>query len=90
MNTSGAIQAVRIASNILKETQLPNIEIIQVNLAAANPNLSPGIRFGEFVFVADQTGRHPISGEVGRDVREQPRYAMKRIEMILQTAATSR
>ena len=45
-------------------------EIIQVNLAAANPNLSPATRFGNLVFVAGQTGRHPVSGEVGKDVRE--------------------
>ena len=45
-------------------------EIVQVNLAARNANLSPATRFGNLVFVAGQTGRHPITGEVGRDVRE--------------------
>jgi 2-iminobutanoate/2-iminopropanoate deaminase len=68
---------------------MPKKEIIQVNLAAANPNLSPATRFGNLVFVAGQTGRHPITGEVGRDVREQTRYAIERIKMILQTAGTS-
>ena len=43
-------------------------EIVQVNLAAGNPNLSPATTFGDLVFVADQTGRHLITGEVGRDV----------------------
>jgi 2-iminobutanoate/2-iminopropanoate deaminase len=64
-------------------------EIVQMNLAAANPNLSPATRFGNLVFVAGQTGRHPITGEVGRDVREQTRYAIERIKMILETAGTS-
>jgi len=64
-------------------------EIVQVNLAAANPNLSPATRFGDLVFVAGQTGRHPITGEVGRDVREQTQYALQRIKMILETAGTS-
>ena len=68
---------------------MPSKEIIQVNLASANPNLSPATRFGDLVFVAGQTGRHPISGEVGRDVREQTRYAIERIKMILETAGTS-
>jgi 2-iminobutanoate/2-iminopropanoate deaminase len=68
---------------------MPKKEIIQVNLAAANPNLSPATRFGNLVFVAGQTGRHPISGAVGRDVREQTRYAIERIQMILETAGTS-
>ena len=68
---------------------MPKKEVIQVNLAAANPNLSPATRFGDLVFVAGQTGRHPITGEVGRDVREQTRYALERVKMILETAGTS-
>ena len=47
---------------------MPKKEVIQVNLAAGNPNLSPATRFGNLVFVAGQTGRHPVTGEVGRDV----------------------
>ena len=68
---------------------MPKKEVIQVNLAAANPNLSPATRFGNLVFVAGQTGRHPITGEVGRDVREQTQYALQRVKMILETAGTS-
>ena len=68
---------------------MPRKEIISVNLAAANPNLSPATRFGNLVFVAGQTGRHPITGEVGRDVREQTRYTIERIKTILETAGTS-
>ena len=68
---------------------MPKKEVIQLNLAAGNPNLSPATRFGDLVFVAGQTGRHPITGEVGRDVREQTRYAIERIKMILAAAGTS-
>jgi 2-iminobutanoate/2-iminopropanoate deaminase len=68
---------------------MPKKEVIQVNLAAANPNLSPATRFGDLVFVAGQTGRHPVTGEVGRDVREQTQYALQRVKMILETAGTS-
>ena len=68
---------------------MPRKEVIQVNLAAANPNLSPATRFGDLVFVAGQTGRHPVTGEVGRDVREQTQYALQRVKMILETAETS-
>jgi 2-iminobutanoate/2-iminopropanoate deaminase len=68
---------------------MPKKEIIQVNLAAVNPNLSPATRFGNLVFVAGQTGRHPMTGEVGNDVREQTRYALLRVETILETAGTS-
>ncbi len=68
---------------------MPKKEIVQVNLAAPNPNLSPATRFGDLVFVAGQTGRHPRTGEVGRDVREQTRNALERIKLILEAAGTS-
>jgi 2-iminobutanoate/2-iminopropanoate deaminase len=68
---------------------MPKKETIQVQLAAPNPNLSPATRFGNLVFVAGQTGRHPITGEVGRDVREQTRNVLERIKLILEAAGTS-
>jgi 2-iminobutanoate/2-iminopropanoate deaminase len=68
---------------------MPKKETILVDLAAPNPNLSPATRFGNLVFVAGQTGRHPITGEVGRGVREQTRYALERIKRILEAAGTS-
>jgi len=68
---------------------MPKKEIIQANLAAPNPNLSPATKFGNLVFVAGQTGRHPITGEVGKDIREQTRNVLERIKMILEAAGTS-
>ena len=68
---------------------MPRKETIQVNLAAPNPNLSPATRFGNLVFVAGQTGRHPTTGEVGRDIREQTRNVLERIKLILAAAGTS-
>ena len=60
-----------------------------MQLAAPNPNLSPATRFGNLVFVAGQTGRHPVTGEVGRDIREQTRNVLERIKLILEAAGTS-
>ena len=68
---------------------MPRKETIQVNLAAPNPNLSPATRFGNLVFVAGQTGRHPTTGEVGRDIREQTRNVLERIRLILEASGTS-
>jgi hypothetical protein len=34
------------------EAEMPKKEVIKVNLAAANPNLSPATRLGNLVFVA--------------------------------------
>jgi 2-iminobutanoate/2-iminopropanoate deaminase len=63
--------------------------IVRVDLAHANPNLSPATRFGNLLFVAGQTGRHPVTGEVGKDIREQTRNTLERIKLVLAAAGTS-
>src|SRR5467141_4572994 len=68
---------------------MPKKEIVQVNPAAANANLSPATKFGNLVFVSGQTGRHPTTGDVGKDIREQTRNVLERIKLILQAAGTS-
>jgi 2-iminobutanoate/2-iminopropanoate deaminase len=68
---------------------MPKKEIIHVDIAASNPNLSNATRFGNLVFVAGQTGRHPKTGELGKDVREQTRNVLERIKVILAAAGTS-
>jgi len=68
---------------------MPRKEIVRVDLAAANPNLSPATKFGNLVFVAGQTGRHPVTGELGRDIREQTRNVLERIRVILAATGTS-
>jgi 2-iminobutanoate/2-iminopropanoate deaminase len=68
---------------------MPRKEIVRVDLAAANTNLSPATKFGNLVFVAGQTGRHPVTGELGRDIREQTRNVLERIKVILAAAETS-
>jgi 2-iminobutanoate/2-iminopropanoate deaminase len=68
---------------------MPRKEIVTVGSAASNPNLSAATRFGGLVFVAGQTGRHPVTGEVGKDMREQTRNILERIKVILAAAGTS-
>ncbi len=68
---------------------MPKKEIVKVDAAAANPNLSLATRFGNLVFVAGQTGRHPVTGELGKDVREQTRNILERIKTILTAAGSS-
>ena len=68
---------------------MPKKEVVQISGAALNPNLSPATRFGNLVFVAGQTGRHPITGQVGKDVREQTRNALERVKRVLEAAGTS-
>jgi 2-iminobutanoate/2-iminopropanoate deaminase len=68
---------------------MPKKQIVTVGSAAPNPNLSPATRFGNLVFVAGQTGRHPVTGEIGKDIREQTRNILERIKTILSAAGTS-
>ena len=68
---------------------MPKKQVIQVELAASNPNLSPATRFGNLVFVSGQTGRHPVTGELGKDIREQTRNVLERIKAVLEAAGTS-
>ena len=68
---------------------MPKKQIITVDAAKPNPNLSAATRFGNLVFVAGQTGRHPVTGEVGKDMREQTRNVLERIKQILAAAGTS-
>ena len=68
---------------------MPKKEIVTVGSAAPNPNLSAATKFGNLVFVAGQTGRHPKTGEVGKDVREQTRNILERVKSILEAAGTS-
>jgi 2-iminobutanoate/2-iminopropanoate deaminase len=68
---------------------MPTKEIVAVSVAGSNPNLSPATRFGNLVFVSGQTGRHPTSGEPGKDIREQTRNVLERIKTVLEAAGTS-
>src|SRR2546428_2613177 len=67
---------------------MPKKEIVKVGSAAPNPNLSAATKFGNLVFVAGQTGRHPKTGEVGKGVREQTRNILERVKVILLVAGT--
>jgi 2-iminobutanoate/2-iminopropanoate deaminase len=68
---------------------MPRKEIVQVEIGQPNPNLSLATKFGNLVFVSGQTGRHPVNGQVGKDVREQTRFILERIKVILEGAGTS-
>ena len=68
---------------------MPRKQIVAVGSAKPNPNLSAAVRFGNLVLVSGQTGRHPNTGEVGKDIREQTRNTLERIKEVLAAAGTS-
>ena len=69
---------------------MPKKEIItNQNISTGQAPLSPGTRFGDLIFVQGCTGRHPTSGESGKDIKEQTRFALERIKSILEAAGTS-
>ena len=69
---------------------MPKKEIITSDkLAPGRGLLSQATRFGNIVFVQGCTGRHPATGEVGKDIKEQTRNTLDRIKLILEAAGTS-
>ena len=69
---------------------MPVKEIITCpQIAAGQAPLSQATRFGNLVFVAGNTGRHPTTSVVGKDIKEQTAFALQRIQMILETAGSS-
>jgi 2-iminobutanoate/2-iminopropanoate deaminase len=69
---------------------MPRKEVINSDkLSPGRAPLSQATRFGNLVFVQGCTGRHPSSGEVGKDIKEQTRFALDRIKTILEEAGTS-
>jgi 2-iminobutanoate/2-iminopropanoate deaminase len=69
---------------------MPRKEVINsTKLTPGRAPLSHATRFGDLVFVQGCTGRHPTTGAVGKDIKEQTRFALDRIKIILEEAGTS-
>ena len=69
---------------------MPKKEIVSTDkIAAGSAPLSQATKLGNLVFVAGNTGRHPTNGSVGDGIKEQTRYALERISLILDAAGSS-
>ena len=69
---------------------MPKKEIItNPDLPSGTAPLSHATQFGKLVFVQGCTGRNPSTNDVGKDIREQTRFTLERIKMILEGAGTS-
>ena len=69
---------------------MPKKEIVKTDkVAAGTAPLSQATKLGNLVFVAGNTGRHPTNGSVGDGIKEQTRYALERISLILDSAGSS-
>jgi 2-iminobutanoate/2-iminopropanoate deaminase len=68
---------------------MPTKQVIApAGFSASGSPLSPGIKVGNTVYVSGQVGRHPTTGQMGSDIREQTRNCLERIKMILAEAGT--
>ena len=69
---------------------MPRKEVIApASFSASATPLSPGIKAGNTVYVSGQVGRHPTTGQMGADIREQTRNSLERIKVVLETAGSS-
>lgn len=63
--------------------------VISTNLPSPVGPYSPGMVFGNFVFVSGQAGRDPTTGALAADVTAQTEQVLKNIATILEAAGTS-
>ena len=69
---------------------MPKKEIVSTEkVTAGTAPLSQATKLGNLVFVAGNTGRHPTNGEGGNGIKEQTKYALERISLILDAAGSS-
>ena len=62
---------------------------VRICLSPRGAPLSQATKLGSLVFVCGNTGRHPTTSEVGNGIKEQTRYALERISLILEAAGSS-
>ena len=60
--------------------------IAPTGFSASGTPLSPGIKVGDTVYVSGQVGRHPTTGQMGSDIREQTRQTLTNLGSILAAA----
>ncbi len=63
--------------------------VTSANLPTPVGPYSPGMTFGNLVFVSGQAGRDPSSGALGPDVTSQTEQVMKNLATILEAAGSS-
>src|SRR5688500_5131071 len=63
--------------------------VISTNLPTPVAPYSPGMIFGNLVFVSGQAGRDPATGALADDVTAQTEQALKNIAAILEAAGSS-
>ena len=69
---------------------MPKKEIVSTDkVLSGSAPLSQATKLGNLVFVAGNTGRHSTDGTVGNGIKEQTRYALERISLVLEAAGSS-
>jgi 2-iminobutanoate/2-iminopropanoate deaminase len=67
----------------------PLIRVTSPNLPAPVGPYSPGIAYGNLVFVSGQSGREPHTGRIADDVEAQAEQALRNVAAILEAAGSS-
>jgi 2-iminobutanoate/2-iminopropanoate deaminase len=64
-------------------------EVIRPAGTAANAILSPGIRVGDLLWTAGNTGRNPETGETPDDIQGQTRQTLDNLKRVVEAAGSS-
>jgi 2-iminobutanoate/2-iminopropanoate deaminase len=68
---------------------VPKQLIVPVNGPAPAGAYSPGLRAGDFVFVAGQGPRNPVTGKLGQTIEEQTAQCLENVKMILEAGGAT-
>lgn len=68
---------------------MPKQQITGPNLPKAGGAYSPGLRAGDFIFVAGQVGRNPQTGVLGTTIEEQTTQTIENIKAILEAGGAT-
>ena len=68
---------------------MPKQQIVPENGPKPGGAYSPGIRAGDFVFVAGQGPRDPVTGKQGQSIEEQTAQCLENVKAILEAAGAS-
>jgi 2-iminobutanoate/2-iminopropanoate deaminase len=68
---------------------MPKQQISTSNAAGPAGAYSQGLRVGDFVFVAGQGPRNPVTGEMGETIEEQTAQVLENIKAILEAGGAT-
>jgi 2-iminobutanoate/2-iminopropanoate deaminase len=72
-----------------RDVRTPLTPVTAANLPSPVGPYSPGMRYGDLLFVSGQSGREPGTGRLAADVEAQTEQALRNVAAILEAAGAT-